>query len=99
MADAVAPSPRVGTAVQGDAAGAGASQDAHGSADSSRANPPTVEVVPLRARRIQRLLEIVPGVITWGLIITSVGLSFRWPEFVAWFVLSFDVYWLYRAVM
>lgn len=41
----------------------------------------------------------MPGVITWGLIITSVGFSFRWPELVAWFVLSFDVYWLYRAVM
>ena len=41
----------------------------------------------------------MPGAITWGLIILSVGLSFRWPEVVAWFVLTFDVYWLYKAVM
>ena len=94
MADALAPAPGVGA----DTA-TSALADAVGLSDSSRADPPSVEVVPDRARRIQRLLEIVPGVITWGLIVTSVGLSFRWPEFVAWFVLSFDVYWLYRAVM
>jgi hypothetical protein len=37
--------------------------------------------------------------VTWGLIVLSVGLSFGWPEIVAWFVLTFDVYWLYKAVM
>ncbi len=60
---------------------------------------PPAGVAPTRARTVQRLLEIVPGVITWSLIIGSVGLSFRWPEVVAWFVLTFDVYWLYKAVM
>jgi len=55
--------------------------------------------VPDRARTIQRILEIVPGTVTWGLIVASVALSFRWPEIVAWFVLTFDVYWLYKAVM
>jgi len=52
-----------------------------------------------RARTLQRILEVVPGAVTWGLIVLSVGLSFRWPEVVAWFVLTFDVYWLYKAVM
>ncbi|MEO8462247.1 MAG: hypothetical protein ABI555_03470 [Chloroflexota bacterium] len=67
--------------------------------DSSLAAP-VVDLRPAdRTRRIQRLLEIVPGTITWGLLITGLALSFRWPELVAWFVLSFDVYWLYRAVM
>jgi hypothetical protein len=47
----------------------------------------------------QRLLEIVPGALTWSLIVLSIGLSFRWPEIVAWFVLTFDVYWLYKALM
>ncbi len=55
--------------------------------------------MPDRARTIQRILEIVPGTVTWGLIVASVALSFRWPEIVAWFVLTFDVYWLYKAVM
>ena len=96
MADALAPIPAAGADA---GAGPPVPESAIGLTDSSRADPPAVEPIPDRARRIQRLLEIVPGVITWGLIVTSVGLSFRWPEFVAWFVLSFDVYWLYRAVM
>jgi hypothetical protein len=56
-------------------------------------------VRPERARTLQRILEIVPGLLTWSLIIGSVTLSFRWPQVVAWFVLTFDVYWLYKAVM
>ena len=67
--------------------------------DSSRAAAAPIEIVPPRARRIQRLLEIVPGTVTWGLIVAMIALSFRWPQLVAWFVLTFDVYWLYKAVM
>ena len=67
--------------------------------DSSLADPPTLDAVPDRARRIQRLLEVVPGTVTWGLILASIALSFRFPQVVAWFVLTFDVYWLYKAVM
>lgn len=52
-----------------------------------------------RASRSVRLLEIVPGVITWTVILAPLAVSLRWPELVAWFVLTFDVYWLYRAVM
>jgi hypothetical protein len=75
------------------------SEAALGIRDSSTARPVQVDAVADRARVLQRLLEVVPGAITWGLIILSVGLSFRWPEVVAWFVLTFDVYWLYKAVM
>ncbi|HET9435614.1 MAG TPA: hypothetical protein VFO50_02055 [Candidatus Limnocylindrales bacterium] len=70
-----------------------------GLTDSSTARPAAPEVLADRARALQRLLEVVPGAVTWGLIVLSVGLSFRWPEVVAWFVLTFDVYWLYKAVM
>ena len=66
--------------------------------DSSVAQP-VRDAVPSRARLLQRVLEVVPGAVTWGLIVLSIGLSFRWPEAVAWFVLTFDVYWLYKAVM
>lgn len=73
---------------------------AGGTRDSSTAQPAApVEVAPDRARALQRLLEVVPGALTWGLIALSIGLSFRLPEIVAWFVLTFDVYWLYKAVM
>lgn len=70
-----------------------------GHRDSSTARPARVEIAADRARSLQRLLEVVPGAVTWGLIGLSVGLSFGWPEVVAWFVLTFDVYWLYKAVM
>jgi hypothetical protein len=53
----------------------------------------------LRSRFVQRLLEIVPGVVSWTLILLPVFLSFRIPEVVAWFVLSFDFYWFYKALM
>ena len=52
-----------------------------------------------RARLVQRLLEIVPGAVSWLLILSPLLLSFRFPEIVAWFVLTFDFYWLYKAVV
>ncbi|HEY0443017.1 MAG TPA: glycosyltransferase family 2 protein [Candidatus Limnocylindrales bacterium] len=67
--------------------------------DSSSARPaPTVGGVE-RARLVKRLLEIVPGLVTWALIVSPVILSLRVPEIVAWFVLSFDFYWFYKALM
>src|SRR5690348_5877074 len=50
-------------------------------------------------RRLQRALEVIPGLLTYGLILGPIALSLRWPEVVAWAVLTFDVYWLYKAVM
>jgi len=48
---------------------------------------------------IQRLLEVVPGMVSWLLILSPLVLSFRFPAIVAWFVLIFDFYWLYKAVV
>jgi hypothetical protein len=53
---------------------------------------------PDRYRWLQRLLEMVPGVVSWAIIIGPVWLSFSYPWLVAYFVLSFDFYWLCRAV-
>jgi hypothetical protein len=66
--------------------------------DSSVAVAPA-EAVPAPVARAGRLLEIVPGVVTWALILSPVILSFGFPEIVAWFVLSFDFYWFYKAVV
>ena len=52
-----------------------------------------------RAPRLARPLEVIPGLLTWTIILAPLAVSLRWPELVAWFVLTFDVYWLYRAVM
>ena len=71
-------------------------------ADSSASRPtsPATDVGdPARARLVQRVLEIVPGLVSWTLIVSPVLLSFRWPEVVAWFVLTFDFYWFYKAVV
>jgi hypothetical protein len=72
--------------------------------DSSGAGPveTAVEVLDRPKKRIARkvrLLEIIPGLLTWMLIIAPIPLSLRYPEIVGWFVLSFDFYWLYRAVV
>jgi hypothetical protein len=52
-----------------------------------------------RVSRKVRLLEVIPGLVTWILILAPIPLSLRYPEIVGWFVLSFDFYWLYRAVV
>jgi hypothetical protein len=57
------------------------------------------EISWLRSRFVQRSLEVVPGVVSWTLILLPVALSLRAPEVVAWFVLSFDFYWFYKALM
>ncbi|MDQ3870731.1 MAG: hypothetical protein M3301_03830, partial [Chloroflexota bacterium] len=50
-----------------------------------------------RAPRYGRLLEVLPGFVTWLLILLPVALSVVFPQLVAWFVLSFDFYWLFKA--
>ncbi len=68
--------------------------------DSSTARPYRVDDRGSdRAHRLQRLLEIVPGVVTWTLILSPLILSLRFPQVVAWFVLTFDFYWFYKASM
>lgn len=47
--------------------------------------------------RLQRWLEILPGVFSWSLITLPVWLSLWAPRWVAYFVLFFLVYWLYRS--
>jgi hypothetical protein len=53
---------------------------------------------PDRYRWLGRLLEMVPGSISWAVLILPVWLSFSYPWLVAYFVLSFDFYWLCRAL-
>jgi hypothetical protein len=41
---------------------------------------------------------MVPGVISWAILIGPIWLSFSYPWLVAYFVLSFDFYWLCRVL-
>lgn len=50
-------------------------------------------------RKVQRLLEILPGFVSWNLILFPVWGGFFSPKAVAYFVLLFDVFWLYKSLM
>ncbi|MCA9370255.1 MAG: hypothetical protein H6774_01625 [Pseudomonadales bacterium] len=47
--------------------------------------------------RTQRFLEILPGFVSWSLILFPVWGSFIVPEWVAYYVIGFAVYWVYRS--
>lgn len=48
--------------------------------------------------RSHRLLEVLPGLFSWSLILFPFWGSLIAPVAVAYYVLAFDVYWVYRSV-
>ena len=48
--------------------------------------------------RTRRALEILPGFVSWSLILFPVWGSFLIPIAVAYYVITFAVYWLYRSL-
>ncbi|MFA6814230.1 MAG: glycosyltransferase family 2 protein [Candidatus Pacebacteria bacterium] len=48
--------------------------------------------------RTKRALEILPGFTSWFLILFPIWGSFLVPKFVAYYVIVFAVYWLYRSI-
>ncbi len=48
--------------------------------------------------RTHKLLEILPGFVSWNFILFPVWGSFFWPLGLAYFIIIFDIYWLYRSV-
>lgn len=49
-------------------------------------------------KKSQRILEICPGLFSWSLILFPVWGSFLIPELVAYYIIGFAVYWLYKSV-
>ncbi len=47
---------------------------------------------------LHRFLEILPGTVSWFLILFPVWGSLLIPQAVAYYIITFDVYWLYRSV-
>lgn len=47
--------------------------------------------------RTQRGLEILTGAMPWAFIIFIIGGSFFVPELVAYFIIAFNVFWLYKS--
>lgn len=48
--------------------------------------------------RTRRFLEILPGFVSWSLILFPFWGSLVIPTFVAYYVITFAVYWLYRSL-
>lgn len=49
--------------------------------------------------RTQRALEILPGFVSWSLILFPFWGSFVIPAVVSYYVLAFSVYWLYKSLL
>lgn len=45
-----------------------------------------------------RFWEELPGLMTWGALILPVIFAFIWPSVVSIFIITFDVYWLLKAL-
>ena len=48
-------------------------------------------------RRQRRILEIIPGFIAWNLILFLVWGGYFFPTLTAYFILAFNVYWVYKG--
>ncbi len=49
-------------------------------------------------RILYRILEILPGLLSWGTILGTVVLSYFEPVAAAYFIIAFDLYWLIKNV-
>jgi hypothetical protein len=49
-------------------------------------------------RRVQRTLEVIPGILTWATLFGMVSFSFLLPIWVSIFIIMFDIYWIYRTI-
>src|ERR1700726_1304057 len=49
---------------------------------------------PIKTRRA---LEILPGLVSWTLILFPIWGSFLIPAILAYFILFFDIYWFYKS--
>jgi len=44
-----------------------------------------------------RCYEVIPGLLTWTTILAAVGISFWRPLWVIYFIIAFDLYWVFRV--
>ena len=51
-----------------------------------------------RDRFIYRWLEILPGLLSWGTLVAIIVLSFTNPDWMAIFIIAFDIYWLIKTL-
>ena len=51
-----------------------------------------------KKKRTQRILEVIPGILTWFTLIGMFVFSFLLPVWVAIFIIIFDIYWILRTI-
>ena len=51
-----------------------------------------------KKRRVQRVLEMIPGTLTWSTIVGMPTLAFFSPLAATIFIILFDIYWVHRAI-
>jgi len=54
--------------------------------------------MPNKPTKLQRYLEILPGFFSWSLILFPFWGSLIIPTVVAYYIIAFDVYWLYKSI-
>lgn len=59
---------------------------------------PDPKTTEKEARKKQRILEVIPGILTWGTLLGMFAFSFYVPLWVAVFVILFDIYWIFRTI-
>jgi hypothetical protein len=50
------------------------------------------------ARNVYRFFEILPGLIAWSTLVFALLFSWLIPFWVAFFIIAFDLYWLFRVL-
>ena len=51
-----------------------------------------------KERRVQRMLEVIPGILTWATLLGMIFFSFLLPIWISVFIIIFDIYWIYRTI-
>jgi len=49
-------------------------------------------------KKIQRVLEVIPGILTWSTLVGMPLFSFLLPVWVSVFIIIFDIYWIHRTI-
>lgn len=54
---------------------------------------------PIFEKRLTRFLEIIPGFTSWILLLLPIFLALYDPRLLAYFIITFDFYWLSKAIL
>ncbi len=56
------------------------------------------DIKDAKERRLYRFFEVLPGLLSWGTLLSVVFLSWAAPVGIAFFIIAFDIYWLLKTI-